>query len=382
MKVFPRYSAIDFENQRSRIGLSTWSNAIYLTFCFAIPGFLWLSFLLTIDISISSPGFIRSTAEITPVRSLVSGRIKELMLYENKFVHKGDVLCSIGSEVYDSKETYLAARNNELRHFIHDLRILTSTETNVKSLRTSLYQQAGITYQKQLMEALNRYKKTELEFNRNQILHQEQVIADAEFEDFRFKLDQAELALTLLKQTQLSQWQSQLSNHTAELLRIESDQEQLVNEKNNLTIRSPITGYVQNLAGIYRGSLVYPNEELALISPDTSLIAEVLVSPNDIGLLRFQMPVKFQIDAFNYSDWGLASGRILEISNDVHVLDGKPVFKIKCALAENFLELKNGYRGYLKKGMTMKARFIVTQRTLWQLLYDKVEDWLNPNAAS
>jgi membrane fusion protein, peptide pheromone/bacteriocin exporter len=231
-----------------------------------------------------------------------------------------------------------------------------------------------------LMESLSRYEKVKLEYNRNQILHREQVIADAEFEDFRFKLDQAELALTLLKQTQLSQWQSQLNNHTAELLRIESDKEQLVREKDNLVIRSPITGSVQNLAGIYTGSLVHPNQELALISPDTSLIAEVLVSPNDIGLVRFQMPVKFQIDAFSYSHWGLASGRILEISNDVHLMDGKPVFKIQCSLSENYLELKNGYRGHLKKGMTLKARFIVTQRTLWQLLYDKVEDWLDPNA--
>lgn len=362
--------------------MKTWSNAIYLTFCFAILGFLWLSVFLTIDINISSPGFIRPAAEITPIRSLVSGRIKELMLHENKFVHKGDVLYSIASDAYDSKEIYLTERGDELRHLINDLRVLTSTETDVKSLSTSLYRQEGITYQKQLMESLSRYEKFKLEFNRNLILHQEKVIADAEFEDFRFKLDQADLALTLLKQTQLSQWQSQLSNHTAELLRIESDKEQLVMEKNNLIIRSPVTGAVQNLAGIYKGSLVHPNQELALISPDTSLIVEVLVAPNDIGLLRFQMPVKFQIDAFSYRHWGLASGRILEISNDVHVLDGKPVFKIKCSLTENYLELKNGYRGYLKKGMTMKARFIVTQRTLWQLLYDKVEDWLDPNAVS
>jgi HlyD family secretion protein len=380
MKIFPHYSAIDFENESSRVALNTWSNAIYLVFCFTVLGFIWLSVFLTVDINISSPGLIRPSAEITTIRASVSGRIKELYLHENKFVHKGDVLYSIGSDVYDSKEIYLTERSDELRRLINDLRVLTSTETDVKNLLTSLYRQEGITYQKQLMESLSRYEKVKLEYNRNQILHREQVIADAEFEDFRFKLDQAELALTLLKQTQLSQWQSQLNNHTAELLRIESDKEQLVREKDNLVIRSPITGSVQNLAGIYTGSLVHPNQELALISPDTSLIAEVLVSPNDIGLVRFQMPVKFQIDAFSYSHWGLASGRILVISNDVHLMDGKPVFKIQCSLSENYLELKNGYRGHLKKGMTLKARFIVTQRTLWQLLYDKVEDWLDPNA--
>jgi len=29
--------------------------------------------------------------------------------------------------------------------------------------------------------------------------------------------------------------------------------------------------------------------------------------------------------------------------------------------------------------MTLQARFLVTERTLFQLLYDKADDWLNPN---
>jgi HlyD family secretion protein len=29
--------------------------------------------------------------------------------------------------------------------------------------------------------------------------------------------------------------------------------------------------------------------------------------------------------------------------------------------------------------MTLQARFMVAERTLWQLLYDKVDDWMNPN---
>jgi len=380
MKVFPNYAAIDFENKNHVAGINTWSNAVYLIFCFAILGFLWLSVFITLDINISSPGFIRPAAEITSIRALVSGRIKELSIHENMLVHAGDILYSIETDAYDSKEIYLAERREELKHFIHDLEVLTSSETKINNIHTVLYRQAGITYQQQLTETLNRLEKVKLEFNRNQILHEEKVIADAEFEDYQFKLDQAELAVILLKQTQRNQWQNQLSSYSAELSRIESDRQQLANEKNNLVIKSPVRGSVQNVAGIYKGSLVYPNQELARISPDTSLIVEVFVSPNDIGLLQFAMPVRFQIDAFNYNQWGLAHGKIVAISNDVHLIDGKPVFKIQCSLERNYLELKNGYRGYLKKGMTMRARFIVTQRTLWQLLYDKMEDWLDPNA--
>lgn len=125
--------------------------------------------------------------------------------------------------------------------------------------------------------------------------------------------------------------------------------------------------------------MVFANQDLAQISPDTSLIVESFVNPNDIGLLQKNMPVRFQVDAFNYNQWGLATGKVLEISNDVHIVNERPVFKVKCLLDKEYLQLKNGYKGYLKKGMTLQARFMVTERTLWQLLYDKVDDWINPN---
>ena len=252
MKVFPHYSAIDFENEKHRVEIAHWSNAVYLIFCFATIGGLWLSVFLTIDISVSSPGLIRPAAEITSIRAPVSGRIKELSIHENKLVREGDVLYSIESETYDSKEMYLEERGEELKRFINDLEVLTSQGVSIKNLRTSLFRQAAITYQQQLIESIRRYEKMRLEFNRNQILHKQQVIADSEFEDFQFKLDQAERAVTLLKQTQISQWQSQLSSHVAELLRIESDRVQLVKERGNLIIKSPVTGSAQNLAGIYQ----------------------------------------------------------------------------------------------------------------------------------
>jgi HlyD family secretion protein len=43
------------------------------------------------------------------------------------------------------------------------------------------------------------------------------------------------------------------------------------------------------------------------------------------------------------------------------------------------MTLKNGYNAQLKKGMTFSIRFMVVRRTLFQLLYDKMDNWLNPN---
>ncbi|WP_449436777.1 hypothetical protein [Pedobacter steynii] len=61
--------------------------------------------------------------------------------------------------------------------------------------------------------------------------------------------------------------------------------------------------------------------------------------------------MRFQIDAFNYNQWGLAEGKVLDISDDIIIINNnQPVFKVKCSLDQNYLILKNGYKGYLKKG--------------------------------
>lgn len=54
-------------------------------------------------------------------------------------------------------------------------------------------------------------------------------------------------------------------------------------------------------------------------------------------------------------------------------------YSVYCELDSDKLRLKNGYEGVVKKGMTLTCRMIVTRRTISQLLYDKVDDWLNPN---
>jgi membrane fusion protein, peptide pheromone/bacteriocin exporter len=55
------------------------------------------------------------------------------------------------------------------------------------------------------------------------------------------------------------------------------------------------------------------------------------------------------------------------------------MFNVRCTLNQSHLQLQNGVKGEIRKGMTFQARFIVARRSLFQLLYDKADDWLNPS---
>lgn len=182
----------------------------------------------------------------------------------------------------------------------------------------------------------------------------------------------------LLFSQQLNKWQSQQITYQDKLEQLQTKEQQLNEERQQYLIKAPISGTIQNMKGIYVGSFVYPNQPLAQISPDTGLIAECYILPRDIGLIREGMEARFHISAFDYNQWGTLTGKIKEISKGVTIINNRPVFIVRSTLDQTFLELGNGYRGKLKKGMTFQARFTVARRSLFQLLFDNVDDWLNP----
>jgi HlyD family secretion protein len=44
----------------------------------------------------------------------------------------------------------------------------------------------------------------------------------------------------------------------------------------------------------------------------------------------------------------------------------------------DYLKAREGLRGSLKKGMTVTARFFVARRSLWELLYESLDNFFNP----
>ncbi|MBX2915354.1 MAG: HlyD family efflux transporter periplasmic adaptor subunit [Cyclobacteriaceae bacterium] len=376
-KIIPSAALEQSINSNYRF-LSIKSRIIYLSACIILVLLICSSFILVIPISIQSSALIRPSSEISLIRPLLNGRLKTSLVKENQIIKKGEILYNLESDIQQEREKLLLLKKQDIEFFMFDLKNLLVNAAG-KDLTTALYRQSYFNYKQKLTEATTRLKKVQADYNRNYKLHQEKVIADVEFENFQFELDKAKNELELVKQSQLSQWQSELRTYERELQDLEGQLAQLAKENENLVIKAPVSGTLQKVAGVYPGSMVFANQELAQISPDTTMIVEAYVTPNDIGLIRAGMPVRFQVNAFNYNQWGLATGIVKEISSDVHIINDQPVFKVRCQLDKDYLQLKNGYKGYLKKGMTLQARFMVTERTLWQLLYDKMDDWLNPN---
>ncbi len=354
----------------------------------AIYGIILIAVLLAIcslpfikiKVFSTARGIVKPSKERITITSLHSGKVMFSNIDSNKYVEKGDILLILQSDILNEQIALTKYNSKRYLEQIKDLKYLLNTEgIKSDSIKSSKYQKAYFQYLEISNEHLTRIKKLKKDYKRNHKLFLKGVIAKAEFENIKLDYDLALNTFGQFKKRQQNTWQSSLIELENNLEVSQNKNAQYNKSKEEYIITAPMNGSLVNLSGVEKGSTITSGVSLAEISPDTDLLAECYVSPVDIGLINKSKLVNFQIDAFNYNQWGLASGNILEISEDVILIENKPVFKLRCKLNEEFLQLKNGAKGIIGKGMTFNARFELAERTLYQLLYDKVDDWMNPS---
>jgi HlyD family secretion protein len=366
-----------------RHNLSRNSQFFYAVFLLLIFCSLLSLLLLKTSISIKSQGILQSAIEKAEIQIPVNGKIIAINLKDNQAIQKGDTLLKIDASLSGVKDNSIQNRMITLNHFLHDLSAITQQKPVFQiHFETPQYQTVYSQYIQDVQNAENTRQLAETTFKRYDQLFKGKVVTAAEHEKYAFDLKQATTAKQLLIQKYQSQWQTEINQYQEELRQLKEQQNEINYEQHFYTVIAPVSGSLQNLSGLQAGTYVFANQKVAEISPDTKLTAYCYIKPSDIGLIRKGQQVRLNIDAFNYNQWGFVTGKVLDISNDIIVTNNQPVFKVKCSLDQKYLQLKNGYKGFIKKGMTFNARFMVTERTLFQLLYDKVDDWVNPNLAS
>jgi HlyD family secretion protein len=332
--------------------------------------------IIEIDISSQSRGIVRPEKENVPLTVIANGRIDSINIKNNQLVTKGDTLLVI------SKKNLVAQQilNDSLRHL---------SEMKIKSLQNILGDKSDSILDLTIAEDYKRYltQKKELtskiqqarvNYNRNKKLYDKNVIARVEYETYLYNLRFAKDALNSFVKQQQAQWQSQKHEIENQIKNLESRQEQLLAESSNYVVTAPISGTLENVIGLQVGSFINASQVVATISPDTNLIVENTVLPSDIGLLKIGQDVKFQLDAFNYNQWGMLSGKIIDIDKNITLQNNAAFFKVRCSIDHKELQLKNGYTTTISKGMTLTSRYHITRRSLYDLLFDKVDDWFNP----
>ena len=356
------------------------SKVIYLVILSAFIGILISLPFLKVKIYSTARGVIKPNKERVALNVIISGKIEYSRVLNNQSVKKGDTLLVIDNLGIDDLINLSDYQLNETAQFIVDLTVLLESQmVHINVLQSSKYKVVFLQYSQKLVELETRHRKTKRAFERSEILYSKGVISKSELEDKQFEFDLNFNKVNQFKKRQQNLWQVDLTNYQNQLQKLYSGKDQLLKSKNQFVVIAPIDGTLLNVLPQELGGFISAGTQFGEISPNTELLVECYIKPSDIGLLRKNTKIKFQLDAYNYNQWGYANGEIIGIGKDIELIDNQPVFRIRCKLKEKFLKLKNGFQGNLKKGMTLNANFEITQRSISELLYDKMDDWLNPN---
>ena len=334
--------------------------------------------LIKIDLYASSPGMIRPSKERNLITSPINGKVNNVLIDENISVQRGDTLVTLDDSSVSLELNLAQEQLDSLQLYIKDLKTLCHTKgISSDSLATFLFKSQLAQYKQKLKDLNDHFQRNYSQFERSNHLYNKGVIAKIELENATFELDKSRNNLLYFKKHQQSKWLNQLYQKQADLSKIQSKLQLLHQRKGLHYILSPSSGSIQNLKGLERHSFVYRGGAIAEISPQTDLMVECYVSSSDIGFLKNSHPVKFLIDAFDHNHWGSATGKIVRINQDVSTNNN--MFKVLCSVNETSLFLNKTTKGTLQKGMTLKALFLIDNRSLFQLLFDKIEDWFDPN---
>lgn len=332
-----------------------------------------------VDVSVQDRGVIRPLAEKTELKAPVSEFVDSVYVKEGTFLSRGDTLLTFRRTNANYKIQYQQNRLDDYQAHLKDLEQLVKGKKPI-IFHSAARQQEYAYFCRQKREHENRMEKATKDFERNKSLFEKKVISEEEYEKYLYEYEQAKHEFATLADNQLSKWQTEKNSYSNSQQEMLALMQQEIKDKDLFVVTSPVNGTLDQFRGIYKGATLQAGTPIAMISPDSTLYFDVFVSPRNIGYIHENMPANIQMETFNYNEWGTITGKVQEISSDFFTdsSSGTTYYKVKCSMDKDFLVRKNGVTGKLKKGMSVSCHFVITQRSLFDLLYQKMDDWVNP----
>jgi HlyD family secretion protein len=378
--------------------------------------------LVKVDVTVRAPGLVRPATERTELRVPLNAQIGQVLARNNEHVTAGQPLLILRSRDLDERIKLNHLRQREKSALIGDLRLLTSEPTPAPGESDSpatspinssrppnpirpLQSPAPISHalpplalespalsvaelraefvQHQAQFALHALATAKFarEFTRAKTLADQGLIAPRDLDQARDDLASAAAEHSTFLRSARARWAARLRDEESNLTTLRTEEKRLAEESIQCVLCAPLTGSVQGLSGLAPGAWLTAGQSLGHVSPDDVLFVEALVAARDIGLLQPGQRARLQIDAFPYTQWGLLDGVVAAIADDAGVAsssDRSVSFKVSIQPLTSTLHLPNGASGNLRKGMTVQARFLVTRRSLFNVLHEDVSAWLNP----
>lgn len=355
---------------------------VYLSVLLVVGGICISLPLVPIPVSVRAAGMIRPTVERQEIRAGQSGVVVESWMREGQTVSAGDQLLRFDGEALDARRAQVARLRRETQTTIRDLELLgrSAVELGVVPRWPGAGALAAelVSYRAGLAEQSSRAARVGDELSRAEQLWGRGLLAAAEVERLRHDAAAERAGLERYVAESRARWSEAAAEQKALLSELDAESAALAVDQQLLTVTAPISGSIEDVARISKGSFVSAGERLATLSPASRLRVEAHLGAREVALVRPGARVHVRVHGFAPGEWGLLSGRVVRVGGDYVLMNGRPTFRLEVELERDHLRLPNGRIGALRKGLPVEVRIVVARPSALRFLKDTITDWIDP----
>jgi multidrug resistance efflux pump len=400
--------------------------ALYFTTLLICVAAIAAVFVVKVDVSAMGAGLIRPLTDKMEIAAPLAGQVVEVIGRTDLRVKRGDRLMVLSTASLEASLAGNRAEQERAVRELHDLDFLVrllgdykpadsptgskfsggeknaasrATRANLEPkpeivfrpisanpapetlLQSPVYAKDYASYLAEADELRSNREQAEHELRRYETLFVSNTVSGQEVDQRRYELQQAKLREQTARKQRVTRWQAEFAARSRALDNLGAEAVRIHEEMANCTIKAPADGTLVDFAPFAPGAFVQQGQRLGDLSPDDALVAEVYVSPRDVGQIQPGQEVRMQIDAFHYTEWGMLRGTVKRVADDFTMRGNasQPVFRVFVAPDSLELVMRNGLRAEVRKGMTLQARFVVARRSLFSLIYESASRWMNPH---
>lgn len=315
--------------RKSGFGLSL---IVVLSLMFAV--FLGWAAWFEIDQTVRAQGSIITSERTQIIQAADGGVLAQILVQEGQEVKQGQRLAMLekdrSSASFEESRSKVAALQAALiRARAESLGEQGSKPVFPASLRAypdfvlaqeRLYKQkrASLLDTTEALEDALRLAQEELDMNQKllksgDVSRLEVMRALRQVNDLEARLSEARNKYLQEARLEVTRLEDELSSQRYKL-----EERRSVLEHTDLT--APVAGIVKYMRVNTVGGVLRAGDELMQISPtDSEMVIEAKINPVDIGQLELGLPVQIKLDAFDYSVYGMLTGKLSYISSDTLV---------------------------------------------------------------
>jgi len=344
---------------------------VFLSFTVILMG------IIRVPVFIESKGMLRPSSEKKQIYSPITGTIKEILIAENQKVSENQIIIIVNTEEEKTQLKLLKLELHRTRGWMNDCFILINDDPPAcDSLHTLKYRAEYILAlnERQILEM--EITQAETDISRYRPLEKDTLISKKEMEDLELRHSNLEGKLKSKISSDLNHWLEQFDHFRQQESSLLKEIFRLENLIEKAEIRAPVSGTIQGIRTVYPGYFCPAGKYLCDLIPDSGLIVEMYIPSGKIGFIKPGMKTRFKIDAFDYKYWGFLYGTCLSISKDYEIIENLPFFRVTCKPEQPYQLKYNNKTVFPGPGMSVTAQFFLINRTIWQLIRDKMYNWI------